>query len=146
MDDAWLNTFAPSSLQKEEKPATRRRGASLLQQPSVSPKPVMRRVPQLIAEQDTVGIKPVIEPTIATIVEDDISIGPPPATILRRAQSYGDVLQSLATHEDHNSLSRQRSLGSSAVKNDTIGEVLDYGLEQFDLEDELLEASHEDYE
>jgi len=106
----------------------------------------MQRASQLIAEQDIVGAKPVVEPTIGTIAEDDILIGPPPATILPRAQSYSDFLQWLAPHKDDNSLSRQHSLADSAVKDDTIEEVLGYGLEQFDLEDELLEASHEDYE
>ena len=84
-------------------------------------------------------------PPVTTIVEEGSFKGPPLATVPKRAQSYSNFVHSLEHHEELNAIPRKLSLGDSIHDDDSIAEVLAHGLLQYDLEDELLDASHEDY-
>ena len=102
----------------------------------------------LIAEQDTAdAVKVNGRSAIETIHENEISIGPPVASVPTRAQSYSDlrnvVSQNLPATPGP---ARKSSIGSNKDLNDSLKSALEYDEWQHTLEDELLDASHEDYE
>ena len=67
---------------------------------------------------------------------------PPQATLTRRAQSYSDFYDAMSAQLD-------REIGTSREKNDNgnhIKSELDFGTWYHNFEDDLLSASHEDYQ
>ena len=85
--------------------------------------------------------------TIETIHENEISVGPPVASVPYRAQSYSDLRNIGSQHLPATpGPARKSSIGSDKDLEDSLKSVLEYDEWQHTLEDELLDASHEDYE
>ncbi|KAF2149918.1 Sec34-domain-containing protein [Myriangium duriaei CBS 260.36] len=124
MDDAWLNSFVPSSSHREESHAHRRR-ASLLQ-PIDSPNAV-----------------DLATPVIPSTIEEPTARGPPEATILSRASSWHNLPRSTDSSVT-SSLIRRNSLDLAELETEL--DLLVEGDLGTELETELLQASHEDYE
>lgn len=74
---------------------------------------------------------------IAEIIEDvDKSNGPPKATVARRAKSYGDFYDVVRAH-----LKKERRRSRENIKTE-----LDFGEWYSGVSEELLDASHEEYQ
>jgi len=102
----------------------------------------------LIAEQETANAEKMNgRPAIETITELETPTGPPVATVLARAQSYSDLSHAVPSNFPTAATSaRKRSIGGDEKLDDALRSVLEYDDWQFTLEEELLDASHEDYE
>lgn len=83
----------------------------------------------------------------ATEVQESC-IGPPSATIARRAQSYSDFHDAVVAHvrKERKSVKRKKSLDDRQEPEGVLQSAIDYATWSFDLEDELLDASHEEYQ
>ncbi|KAL1595543.1 Golgi transport complex subunit 3 [Nothophoma quercina] len=122
--ESWYNSFVPRVVKKEEPPKQHRRRESLLRQPNVSPPPAAWR-----AE----GIPESVEEAPAKLN------GPPPATVARRAKSYSDFYSVVRAHiKKENALAKKKSQGN-------ISNELDFSAWYGGVNEELLEASHDEY-
>lgn len=90
----------------------------------------------------------VVEPIAeANEEQDPWRIGPPKATVARRAQSYSDfyhVASRIASRED--GLTRKRSLDARSGEKETVGSELGFEDDFATFEDHLLDESHAQYE
>ncbi|OCL14825.1 Sec34-domain-containing protein, partial [Glonium stellatum] len=123
-EDSWYNAFVPRSHHQPDRPKHRRR-ESLLKQPNGSQ-----------ADVERVG-------GIAEVAEDaDRSNGPPKATVARRAKSYSDFYDVVRAHlRKERGLERERRRSRENIKTE-----LDFGEWYSGVSDELLDASHEEYQ
>ncbi|KAJ4324933.1 Golgi transport complex subunit 3 [Neodidymelliopsis sp. IMI 364377] len=121
--ESWYNSFVPRVVKAQEPPKQHRRRESLLRQPNESNADVER------AE----GIPDTVEEAPAKLN------GPPPATVARRAKSYSDFYSVVRAHiKKEKALQRKKS-------QENISSELDFAEWYGRANDELLEASHDDY-
>ncbi|KAI9707661.1 MAG: Golgi transport complex subunit 3 [Candelina mexicana] len=128
-EDAWYNAFVPSSQPAAATLQTskHRRRESLLKQPNESSQ----------ADTNRAG-------GIGDIVEEPEStrIGPPAATVARRAKSYSDFYDVVRAQIKSNIPTEKTAVGgASSIKSE-----LEFGDWYHQIEDELLEASQEEYQ
>ncbi|KAF2738026.1 Sec34-domain-containing protein [Polyplosphaeria fusca] len=122
-EDSWYNAFVPrAAVKAEDKPKHRRR-ESLLKQPNES-------------QADVVRAEGIVE-TIEETQERDNA--PPQATVARRAKSYSDFYSVVRAHiKKERGLERKRS-------QENISNELEFAEWYSQVNEELLEASHEEY-
>ncbi|KAF1956847.1 Sec34-domain-containing protein [Byssothecium circinans] len=121
-EDSWYSGFVTRAAKPAEKPKHRRR-ESLLKQPNESQADVER----------VEGIQETIEEAPEKIN------GPPPATVARRAKSYSDFYDIVRAH-----IKRERELERKKSR-ENIGNELEFAEWYGGINDELLDASHEEY-
>ncbi|TKX20134.1 Sec34-like family protein [Elsinoe australis] len=125
MDDAWLNSFVPASSSREEKPGHRRR-ASLLQ-------PI----------DDPTTADSSVDPILEAGNEDDTISGPPKAEPLPRATSWHNLVRAAHNYEPQRQLDKRKSLDTLELSSP---DALESSGVNYDVGDDLMFASHEDYE
>ncbi|OJD34630.1 golgi complex component cog3 [Diplodia corticola] len=129
-EDAWISGIVPEHHREPEKPraAAHRRRVSLLKQPN---------------ESNQADVDPV--EAIPDIVEEpELDNGPPQATVARRAKSFSDFYDVARAH-----LKKERDLEKLKLKKrsrDQLRTELDFGDWYNGISDELLDASHEEYQ
>ncbi|PSN62858.1 Sec34-domain-containing protein [Corynespora cassiicola Philippines] len=121
-EDSWYSSFVPRAAKPADKPKHRRR-ESLLKQPNES-------------QADVERVEGIVE-TIEEAPEKDN--GPPPATVARRAKSYSDFYDVVRAH-----LKKEKELERKKSR-DNISNELDFAEWYSGVDEELLEASHEEY-
>ncbi|KAF2851199.1 Sec34-domain-containing protein [Plenodomus tracheiphilus IPT5] len=120
--ESWYNAFVPRAV-KPLDPGKHRRRESLLKQPKESPADVER-----------------VEGIAETLEEQPGKLtGPPPATVARRATSYSDFYTVVRAH-----LSKERALERRKSRDD-IATELEFAEWYGGVNEELLEASHDEY-
>ena len=88
-----------------------------------------------------------IEPIIESTEGSGRLVGPPAATIARRAESYSDFHDAaVAQARKEKRVIKKRSLGGSHQVKSLLQSNLEHGAWQHDLQEELLDASHEEYQ
>lgn len=86
-------------------------------------------------------------PATETTTEFDTPTEPPFATVPARAQSYSDLSHAVSPPFSSASVSsRKRSIEHHEALADALSSILEYDDWQYTQEEELLDASHEDYE
>ncbi|KAI9725041.1 MAG: hypothetical protein M1812_000317 [Candelaria pacifica] len=128
-EDAWYNAFVPSSQPSTETLPTskQRRRESLLKQPNESSQADTNRRGRVgdIAEEP-----------------EPIQNGPPAATVARRAKSYSDFYDAVRAQIKNGSLKEKITTdGVHSMRNE-----LEFGDWYHQVEDELLEASQDEYQ
>ncbi|TIA43827.1 Sec34-domain-containing protein [Aureobasidium pullulans] len=135
MMDDWYTSFAPSTPASSEKSPGQghRRRASLLQQPNEARQAddAADQLPRVTEEDD-----------------NSLNKAPPPPTLVKRALSYTDF-HNAAESTSHATIAptslRKNSLTSAPKPKHVLQSNLDFA-EWYDaLEDDLLDASHDDY-
>ncbi|KAF2751678.1 Sec34-domain-containing protein [Sporormia fimetaria CBS 119925] len=121
MDDPWYNAFVPRA--RIVPKAGHARHESLLQQPRESQADVGR------TEEPATSIPDVVEK----------QIGPPEATVARRAKSYSDFYNVVRAHVKKQEAEKKKS-------QEVIETELQFAEWYSDLSDGLLDASHEEYQ
>ncbi|EUC39329.1 hypothetical protein COCCADRAFT_31698 [Bipolaris zeicola 26-R-13] len=129
--DSWYNAFVPRVAKPQEK-GNRRRRESLLKQESVSPPSAAWE-----AQADFERAEAIVES--AEEERPSKLSGPPPATVARRAKSYSDFYTVVRAH-----LKKEKVLEKKKPKED-INTELELAEWYGGVNDELLEASHEEY-
>ncbi|KAL8858418.1 MAG: hypothetical protein Q9178_005099 [Gyalolechia marmorata] len=127
-DDASFYTFIPSAAPQEDRQTTpkHKRRQSLLKQPNEESQANERTL-------DVIG-------ELSTAVQQNA--GPPKATLSRRAQSYSDFHYAAKAVLDRN-LSPRKGKGTGSYR--AIKDDLEFADWYDDLENDLLDASHEEY-
>ncbi|KAF4301391.1 Sec34-like protein [Botryosphaeria dothidea] len=129
-EDAWISGIVPEHHREPErpKPAGHRRRVSLLKQPN---------------ESNQADVDPV--EAIPDIVEEpEEDNGPPQATVARRAKSFSDFYDVARAH-----IKKERELEKQKLKKrsrDQLRTELDFGDWYNGISDELLDASHGEYQ
>ncbi|KAK0624480.1 Conserved oligomeric Golgi complex subunit 3 [Lasiodiplodia hormozganensis] len=129
-EDAWISGIVPEHHREPEKPRPtgHRRRVSLLKQPN---------------ESNQADVDPV--EAIPDIVEEpEEDNGPPQATVARRAKSFSDFYDVARAH-----IKKERDLEKQKLKKrsrDQLKTELDFGDWYNGISDELLDASHEEYQ
>ncbi|RAR09572.1 sec34-domain-containing protein [Stemphylium lycopersici] len=129
--DSWYNAFVPRAAKPQEKGKHRRR-ESLLKQENVSPPSAAWE-----SQADLERVEAIVE-----TAEDERPgklNGPPPATLARRAKSYSDFYSVVRAH-----LNREKALERKKSR-EHLSTELDFAEWYGGVNDELLEASHEEY-
>ncbi|KAJ4290845.1 Golgi transport complex subunit 3 [Kalmusia sp. IMI 367209] len=121
-EDAWYTSFVPRAAKPVEKTKHRRR-ESLLQQPNEGPADVERVEAIVEAVEETPERYPL----------------PPPATVARRAKSYSDFYDVVRAH-----LKKEKELERKKSR-DNIANDLEFAEWYNGVNEELLDASHEEY-
>lgn len=108
----------------------------------------MLSYPSLIAEQELANAEKLNgHPAIGTTHEVDTPNGPPVASVPARAQSYSDLSHAVSCQVPNARLpARKTSVGRDEELDDALRSVMEYDDWQYTMEEELLDASHEDYE
>ncbi|KAI7671571.1 Sec34-domain-containing protein [Hortaea werneckii] len=129
MDDSWFHTFTAPPSTAREKPHHKRR-QSLLQQPA--------------EDKADVATAPIHE----TVEEDNAWVGPPPASVARRAQSYSDFYDAVTSYRRKEQVEgrRKNSLGNHSSHVPQQAPQLDFDAELDAAEDHLLEESNAEYQ
>ncbi|KAF2661605.1 Sec34-domain-containing protein [Lophiostoma macrostomum CBS 122681] len=125
-EDSWYNAFVPRAPKAAEKTKHHRRRESLLKQPNES-------------RADVERVEGIAE-TIEDVLEKHN--GPPQATVARRAKSYSDFYNVVRAHlkkEKDKELEQKKS-------REHITTDLDFAEWYGDINGDLLEASHEEYQ
>ncbi|KAF2018461.1 Sec34-domain-containing protein [Aaosphaeria arxii CBS 175.79] len=121
-EDSWYNAFVPRAA-KPVQSTTHRRRESLLKQPNEGKADVERA--EGIAETIDEGLEKVI--------------GPPQATVARRAKSYSDFYNVVRAHlKKEEELEKKKNHGALASE-------LDFAEWYSEIDEELLDVSHDDY-
>ncbi|KAH9862324.1 hypothetical protein IAQ61_010527 [Plenodomus lingam] len=120
--DSWYNAFVPRAVKPLDSGKQRRR-ESLLKQPNESQADVER----------VEGITEAPEEPPGKLTD------PPAATVARRAKSYSDFYSVVSAH-----LKKERACEKKKSRHD-IATELDFAKWYGDINDELLEASHDEY-
>ncbi|KAF2760816.1 Sec34-domain-containing protein [Pseudovirgaria hyperparasitica] len=126
---SWYDAFVPRSSTQQDKSKGHKRRESLLKQPNDGTS----------ADVETaVGIPEIPEELTDTI-------GPPEATIARRAKSYSDFYDVVRAHVRKEHEKEREAEKAKKRTRDQIKTEIDFTEWYGDISDELLDASHEQY-
>jgi hypothetical protein len=86
-----------------------------------------------------------VEALLQSVEEDESPKGPPEATVARRAKSYSDFYDVVRAHiKKENKLEREKQ--RKRYRQQQLKTELDFGAWYHGVKDDLLDASHEEYQ